>query len=503
LRPQYYHKSSTDELDTVKEVYDDLVYKPEWFKITPDNIRVVVDIGALIGSFTLWAIEQWPKAIIHCFEPDPESFEYLTKNIKEAGAQKQVNTYNQAVWKTDKQLTLHRFKNTPGSNSIVFLKRPFVGNYENSIQVKSTSLSNFLKKIPKPVDFLKVDCEGSEYDIFYSLSESELKKIRHVVIEYHEFDNEKNHTGVALSDYLRKRGFMSQIIPTNIRQGSGLGYIYASSVTVDRNLIKIFDKETSRLVSQQKIANEREDYAKDLEQTVTKVQKLADEREDYAKDMEQTVIKVQKLAEERVTKVQKLAEERVTKVQKLADERVTKVQKLADERAKNLEQTITKVQKLANEREDYSQDLERTLMNKDVDILNLNQAIQNKTSDLIYLRDELAAIHSSLIFKFMRSISKKIDSTFPNRTKRGQLKKIVTESLETVEKEGYKNYLASVKTRLGKQEFKINSSSRLSESDEHALIKQVHKNRKKRLQIKPHGKNEIKNDEFVIEDDLM
>ena len=43
-------------------------------------MKTVVDVGALIGSFTLWAQEQWPNAIIHAYEPDPESFEYLKKN---------------------------------------------------------------------------------------------------------------------------------------------------------------------------------------------------------------------------------------------------------------------------------------------------------------------------------------------------------------------------------------------------------------------------------------
>ena len=121
MRPFYYRKSSEDELVTVKEVYDELVYKPIWFNIKPHEIKTIVEIGALIGSFTLWAKECWPKAKTFAYEPDPDSFEILQKNIKRAKLEKKVKAINNAVWGKTKSLKLHRFKNTPGSNSVVFL----------------------------------------------------------------------------------------------------------------------------------------------------------------------------------------------------------------------------------------------------------------------------------------------------------------------------------------------------------------------------------------------
>ena len=67
MRPFYHRKSSKDELETINEVYDQLVYKSSWFGNKPNQIRTVVDVGALIGAFTLWAHEQWPKAKIISF----------------------------------------------------------------------------------------------------------------------------------------------------------------------------------------------------------------------------------------------------------------------------------------------------------------------------------------------------------------------------------------------------------------------------------------------------
>jgi len=89
LRPVHLRKETIDEKETIREVFDDLVYLPDWFEIDPRKVKTVLDIGALIGSFSLWAHEKWPKAEIFAFEPDPESYEFLLKNIKESKAEDQ------------------------------------------------------------------------------------------------------------------------------------------------------------------------------------------------------------------------------------------------------------------------------------------------------------------------------------------------------------------------------------------------------------------------------
>jgi len=528
LRPKYYRKSSKDELETIREVYDDLVYKPGWFSHKPNSIKTVIDIGALIGSFTLWAHEQWPKAIIHSFEPDPESFELLKKNVATARAQKQVKMYNEAVWKNEKILKLHRFKNTSGSNSVVFLERPFVGKHEDSVEVKSQSFSKFLKKIHKPIDFLKIDCEGSEYDILYSLSKLELKKIRQIVIEYHEFENNSKHKGNALSDFLRKNGFVSQIIPTNIRAGHGLGYIYASNVKQEKRLIEVFDEQSRLVIKLRKLADKREDYAKDLKNTLKKkdsnleeIQKLADEREIYGKELENTLKKKDSNLEE----IQKLADEReiygmdLEKTLKKKDSILVELQKLADDReiyGRELEDTLKKKESdlselshLTEKRQNNITNLEKTIQKINSEISIINQDLQKKNNELMHLKFELDDIQNSIMFKFMKNISRKIDSTFPNNTNRGELKKVVQGSLELINKEGYRNYFSAVKIKVHRGEFKMISPiqsldyDQSSQKKEKILLNNVHKNRKKRLKIKQMDKNEIKKDQFVIEDDLM
>jgi len=110
----------------------------------------------------------------------------------------------------------------------------------------------------------------------------------------------------------------------------------------------------------------------------------------------------------------------------------------------------------------------------------------------------------------MRKIARKIDSSFPNNSKRGEFKKVSEASLHYIQQEGIKKYLSAVKAKASRGEISLITAKyslsgympmTLSENDKLAIIKTVHNNRKKRLKIKPHSYTEINNDELLISDD--
>ncbi|MFZ4809208.1 MAG: FkbM family methyltransferase [Hyphomicrobiaceae bacterium] len=41
----------------------------------------ILDIGANVGAFALWATMRWPGSRIRCYEPNPGTFAYLQRNI--------------------------------------------------------------------------------------------------------------------------------------------------------------------------------------------------------------------------------------------------------------------------------------------------------------------------------------------------------------------------------------------------------------------------------------
>jgi len=268
MRPSHLRDNCRGEKEANHEVFDELVYKPSWFDLDSIAIKDVVDVGALIGSFTLWAHEQWPNATIHAYEPDPESFDYLKKNIQMVNSDK-ITAYNLGVWGNDEKLAYHRFENTPGNNTVVYDQRPFTEGKEEQMFIKPRKIIDVIKEIGGKIDFLKLDCEGSEYNILYSLSKSELKKIKFIAVEYHEFDNNPRNRGKSLSIHLRKNGFITQMIPTNIKSRMGLGYIYGTRIHHGNQILRtVFDDEYSRLKNIRKTIDETETYVKDLEKTI-------------------------------------------------------------------------------------------------------------------------------------------------------------------------------------------------------------------------------------------
>ena len=56
------------------------------------------------------------------------------------------------------------------------------------------------------IDFLKMDCEGSEYDILYNLETSLYAKIKLISLEFHDLNTLKQ-SGNSLASFLSKQGF--------------------------------------------------------------------------------------------------------------------------------------------------------------------------------------------------------------------------------------------------------------------------------------------------------
>ena len=64
---------------------------------------------------------------------------------------------------------------------------------ENFVRVDSMSLHEILHKNSiENCNFLKIDCEGAEYEIINSLSIDDFNKIQNIVMEYHFAESKPN-----------------------------------------------------------------------------------------------------------------------------------------------------------------------------------------------------------------------------------------------------------------------------------------------------------------------
>jgi FkbM family methyltransferase len=154
-------------------------YKKSGFQINQNDI--VLDIGAHIGLFTLYASQFCTKGLIYSFEPMKDNYELLLENIKSNNLE-QVKIFNLAVSNSDDPIKL--FINNDESGHSMFSQS------SQNLMVDSISLKKIFddNKI-EHCNFLKLDCEGAEYEIIKNLPLSYFEKIDKIIIEYHMADS--------------------------------------------------------------------------------------------------------------------------------------------------------------------------------------------------------------------------------------------------------------------------------------------------------------------------
>jgi FkbM family methyltransferase len=192
----------------------------DYFKMANISSKpTIIDIGAHIGAFSIYAATKYPDAKIFCYEPDPHNYEKLIKNIK-ANNIDNIIPFNQAVGKVNGKTILYSDINgnfgTVGST--------LVSKGPRSLEIECITLENILKSNHiDECDFLKMDCEGGEYDILLNSNKQIFKFIKMIVLEYHVIPN---HQVDELEKFLEEQDYKVSRIQN--KRNSKYGFIYAS-----------------------------------------------------------------------------------------------------------------------------------------------------------------------------------------------------------------------------------------------------------------------------------
>ena len=145
------------------EIFDSKQYS-NWIDIEPNDI--VVDFGAHIGLFMIYAAEKNAK-IIYSVEPSPKNYKHLCKNISETvqlGYSSHIISLPYAVSDETGKVqfeTLYSLDDFPIAGAI----KDDIS--DTTVSVDSISFKDFIEghKI-KNIDYLKVDIEGAEFYLF-------------------------------------------------------------------------------------------------------------------------------------------------------------------------------------------------------------------------------------------------------------------------------------------------------------------------------------------------
>lgn len=192
-------RSRTYDNIVLNEIWLKNTYNPKGFEIKDDDI--VMDIGAHIGVFSIYAAVLTKNGKVYSFEPMPENYKMLKKNIS-INRIKNIIPINEAVDSKPGSHVLFINEENTGGNSLLIKN----SDKSEKIKVKTTSIEEFMKKYSvDKIDLLKIDCEGSEYNILFKCPKKILKKISKITMEYHSIDKSRN--AKTLKKFLENNGF--------------------------------------------------------------------------------------------------------------------------------------------------------------------------------------------------------------------------------------------------------------------------------------------------------
>jgi FkbM family methyltransferase len=161
----------------------------------------VIDIGANIGAFSVVAGKKvGPSGRVDAYEPDPETFERLQENVRLNGLTNVV-CHNCAVSGSAGRARFFRQQKHAFSSLLTDVDERSPGS---AIDVEVVGIRDALAASGGDVNLLKVDCEGSEYEIFDTLDTSSASPVKQISMEVHGVPGRSRP---QLMDRLRALGF--------------------------------------------------------------------------------------------------------------------------------------------------------------------------------------------------------------------------------------------------------------------------------------------------------
>jgi FkbM family methyltransferase len=174
-----FRKNTDDDMWIIPELVERDMYKIKSVlrQYEPPYKSYVLDCGAHIGAFSIMCSMYLRNVEIISFEPNPDSFEYLNRNV---GNLRNARAFNKAVdikegvlqlFAPDDEAWTGRWSVSPNSN--------------RCINVEAVDLNSFIRELDGPVFILKLDLEGHEELILNEFCEETLAAIKIMVIETH------------------------------------------------------------------------------------------------------------------------------------------------------------------------------------------------------------------------------------------------------------------------------------------------------------------------------
>ncbi len=146
-------QGTLDEMHALTEIFKDKVYDPH----SELRLSNAIDLGANIGTASIWFILNYPEIHIDAYEPNPLVFALLEQNLAPFS---HARAFQCAVSEKDGEISFYQ-SNRSFASSI------FDQKDTRRIVVRSVTLDEAVERIA-PVDLLKIDIEGAETGVLSS-----------------------------------------------------------------------------------------------------------------------------------------------------------------------------------------------------------------------------------------------------------------------------------------------------------------------------------------------
>lgn len=184
------------DLHMIDEIWAFRKYDYFGFKVAAGD--TVVDVGANIGSYALYAATEGRAGRVIALEPHPGNFALLTANVLENG-RTDIICCEAAVAATSGTARLQIDPDNSGGHHLT-------GSSDApTVDVDCKTLDQVVTEHGlEAIDYLKLDCEGSEYEILATIPDPIMRGIRRISMEHHPVPGHGPH---ELTQILSEHGF--------------------------------------------------------------------------------------------------------------------------------------------------------------------------------------------------------------------------------------------------------------------------------------------------------
>ncbi len=199
--------------------------------------RVILDVGANVGFFTLYAARQAPTARIIAVEPFPETCRRLRKLLTQNHLEHRVTVLDCALAAEPGHAEMDSAEGIPsvyrrmqsGIAATLDLnprhRRIDPGAANPGVPVPKRTLGEVLEIANvERVDLMKMNIHGSEHEVLLGAPPEVMRRIRQIAVQYHELPAASGMGKGKLFTHLTELGF-HLVSDRDTHRGSGLAVL--------------------------------------------------------------------------------------------------------------------------------------------------------------------------------------------------------------------------------------------------------------------------------------